>query len=109
MTAEGTKKDAGKARWDLLPWREVREVVEVLTAPVVSGKYSEENWKKVPDAAARYFAAAQRHQAEWWVDGKTKDPDDGKHPIAHAIASLLFILWFEMEKEKHERSQEVDR
>ncbi len=38
---EGTKKDQGKPRWDLLPFGQVRQIFEVLTKG--AEKYSNDN------------------------------------------------------------------
>ena len=53
--SEGRKDDAEKPRWDLLPWGPVGEVVAVLTFG--ARKYAPDNWKHVPAARERYFAA----------------------------------------------------
>ena len=90
----GLKHDAGKPMWHLLPWTQLKNVVQVLTAPVVSGKYPAENWKKVPDARNRYFSACMRHLTAWW-DGEKNDPDDGLPHLAHAACCLFFLMWFD--------------
>ena len=89
---EGEKKDAGKPRWDLLPFGPVSEVVDVLTFG--AAKYAPDNWQKVPDARARYFAAALRHLTAWW-NGERADPETGLSHLAHASCCLLFLLWFD--------------
>jgi len=58
---EGQKFDQGKPDWSLVPWEELEEVVKVLTHG--KEKYGAQNWKMVPEARDRYFAAAQRHLA----------------------------------------------
>jgi len=93
----GAKDDRGKARWDLLPYGPLSEVVDVLTHATASGKYGPDNWKRVPDARRRYFAAAQRHLVAWKL-GEAEDPDSGKSHLAHAVCCLLFMLWFDQEK-----------
>jgi hypothetical protein len=90
---EGRKFDAGKLRWDLLPWREVREVVDVLTQG--AAKYEPNNWQVVPDARNRYFAAAQRHILAWW-GGEERDPEMHTHHLANAVCCLLFLMWFDL-------------
>lgn len=90
MGGDGIKHDAGKDRWDLLPWEEVRDVVKVLTKG--AEKYGEENWQAVPEAEDRYFAAAHRHLVEWRT-GDCLDPDDGLPHLAHAVCCLLFLMW----------------
>ncbi len=94
--AEGVKYDAGKPRWGLLPFREVKEVVEILTFG--AQKYSEDNWKKVTPKE-RYVDAAFRHFTSW-VQGEKKDMESGKSHLAHAVCCLLFLMWFDNEEEK---------
>lgn len=89
----GTKKDDGKQRWDLLPFKAVGEVVKVLTFGC--RKYSDWNWTHVPNARERYFAAGQRHFVAWW-GGEKLDPETGLSTLAHAICCLLFLLALEI-------------
>ena len=93
----GVKYDDGKARWELIPFRAMRDVVDVLTYG--SRKYADDNWKIVPDARKRYISAAFRHLTDW-AGGEKKDSETGKSHLAHAICCLLFLLWFEQEDEK---------
>ena len=94
---QGVKYDDGKARWELIPFRAMRDVVDVLTYG--SRKYADDNWKIVPDARKRYISAAFRHLTDW-AGGEKKDSETGKSHLAHAICCLLFLLWFEQEDEK---------
>lgn len=94
---QGVKYDDGKARWELIPFRAMRDVVDVLTYG--SRKYADDNWKIVPDARKRYVSAAFRHLTDW-AGGEKKDSETGKSHLAHAICCLLFLLWFEQEDEK---------
>lgn len=96
-TKQGVKYDDGKARWELIPFRAMRDVVDVLTYG--SRKYADDNWKIVPDARKRYVSAAFRHLTDW-AGGEKKDSETGKSHLAHAICCLLFLLWFEQEDEK---------
>lgn len=86
----GAKHDAGKPRWDLLPWDPVAEVVDVLTFG--AEKYGADNWKHVDEPEDRYFAAAMRHLIAW-KEGPPFDRDSGKHHLAHAVCCLLFLIW----------------
>lgn len=90
--ATGVKHDKEKPRWDLLPLAEISEVVDVMTYG--AKKYSEYNWQKVDRPNARYTAAAMRHIVAWSL-GEKKDPESGKHHLAHAICCLLFLIWFD--------------
>ena len=89
---KGQKHDQDKPLWNLLPWDSVKEVVDVLTFG--AKKYEPENWKKVPDARNRYFAAAMRHLTAWW-EGEKLDPETGLSHLAHAVCCLLFLIWFD--------------
>ena len=89
---QGRKYDNGKPRWDLLPFNELEEVVKVLTEG--AKKYDDDNWKHVPQARQRYFAAAMRHMKTWWTGGRN-DPEDDLHLLAHAVCDLLFLMWFD--------------
>ena len=86
----GVKHDQGKPRWSLLPFREVLEVVEVLTYG--STKYSDDNWKRVPNLKTRYVDAALRHFTAW-INGERFDPETNKSHLAHAVCCLLFLMW----------------
>lgn len=91
----GRKDDSGKPRWDLLPWREVEQVVGVMTFG--AGKYSDNGWQQVvagPGWRARYFSACHRHIAAWW-SGEYRDGETGHSHLAHAICCLLILLWSE--------------
>lgn len=79
-----------KLRWDLLPYRETGQVVDILTYG--AEKYADDNWKFVPDKEKRYFAAGMRHLVAW-KEGEKNDKESGKPHLAHAICCLLFLLW----------------
>lgn len=88
--AGGTKKDAGKDRWELLPTDAVREVVKILTFGAV--KYDARNWEK-GISYGRVYAATQRHLTSWW-EGEDADPESGRSHLAHAATNVVFLLAF---------------
>jgi hypothetical protein len=88
--SSGVKHDAAKPRWDLLPMREVADVVKVLTYGAV--KYAPDNWQAVPNATARYLAAAMRHLSAR-TSGEINDPETKLPHLAHAVCCLLFWMW----------------
>jgi len=90
--AAGRKDDQGKLQWHLLPLAEVEEVVKVLMHG--SRKYGEDNWKHVFDGSNRYYNAAMRHIVAH-LKGDRRDEESGLPHLAHAIASLLFIMHLE--------------
>jgi len=87
--APGTKHDAAKARFDLVPWRALGRVVDVLTFG--ARKYADWNWVHVPGARARYFAAALRHLTAY-AGGEANDPESGLPHLAPAGCCVLFVL-----------------
>ena len=86
---EGVKHDAEKPRWDLIPYKALEQVVLALNHG--ARKYGDDNWRKVPDAKRRYFAALMRHIVAWWC-GEECDKESGLSHLAHAGACLLFLL-----------------
>ena len=91
---EGRKFDQNKADYSLMPSHAEEQIVDVLTYG--AKKYDRENWRKVPDAKNRYYAAARRH-IEQWRRGETQDEETGKSHLAHAACCLLFLM--ELDKE----------
>ncbi len=89
----GVKYDNDKPQWSLLPFRALKEVVEVLTYG--AKKYAPDNWKKVPDARRRYIDAGFRHFTAY-ASGETRDIETGKHHLAHAICCLLYLVAFDL-------------
>jgi|SRR3989304_1873851 len=91
----GVKRDALKARLDLVPWQSLESVAHVLAHG--AQKYGVDNWQRVENAEQRYFAAALRHLIAW-QSGEKLDPESGKPHLAHAACCVLFMLWFEVQK-----------
>lgn len=93
----GIKHDADKPRMDLLPFNALEEVAKVLTFG--AEKYAENGWQKVDHAESRYRAALLRH---YCADqrGEKYDKESGLLHAAHMATNAIFILWFEIQKEK---------
>ena len=87
----GIKLDDGKTRMDLLPFRSLTAVGEVLTFG--ARKYGEWNWTKVEDAERRFAAAMLRHYAAI-QRGEEFDLETGMTHAAHMATSALFVLYF---------------
>lgn len=93
----GVKHDQEKLRMDLLPFDALEEIARVLTYG--AKKYNPDNWKKVPNAKARYEAALLRHYAAY-QRGEAKDPESGLSHLAHLGCNALFLIWLENGKKK---------
>lgn len=102
---EGSKFDGAKARYDLIPPNALDLVARVLEFG--ARKYAPENWRKVPDARRRYFAAVQRHLWAWWR-GQANDSESGLPHIAHALCCAFFILELETEQRDHDAPKKED-
>lgn len=85
----GTKQDDGKPLWNLLPWKAVGLVVDVLTYG--AKKYSPDNWRDVPEGKERYLSAALRHLSAY-AQGEDIDAESGLPHLAHAATCILFML-----------------
>jgi hypothetical protein len=88
-TLDGRKFDSDKPRYDLFPVEAMAKIVDVLSYG--ARKYSPGNWRKVPDARARYYAAALRHLTAWW-GGEELDGESGLEHLAHAACCVVFLL-----------------
>ena len=97
----GMKYDADKPKFSLLKADALMELVKVLTFG--AKKYSPDNWKMLPDSQGRYFDAAQRHMWQW-KQGEKLDSESGYHHLAHAMASLMFIMQMDIENELDKKS-----
>lgn len=86
----GDKFDQGKARYDLLPFKALEEVVLVLTFG--ANKYKADGWREVENWHSRYFAAALRHLVAYFLKQEKRDPESGLHHLAHAACCVLFML-----------------
>lgn len=85
----GMKLDHEKLRWDLLPVKVMKKIVEVLMYGCK--KYAAYNWLKVKGWKWRYYNAAKRHLEDWWDEGLEIDPESGLHNIDMAITNLIFL------------------
>ncbi len=89
---EGKKYDAGKYRHSLLPAGVLKEVIAVMEYG--AQKYGENNWQQLTDGQRRYYDAAMRH-LDAWRAGTPVDAESGLHHLAHAMCSLMFIVWLD--------------
>jgi len=87
VPAGARKFDTGKLRWDLLPFRAVKLVVQVMTFG--AAKYEPNNWQGIE--VERYEAAMFRHY-EAWRSGEVNDTESGLPHLAHMACCSLFIL-----------------
>jgi hypothetical protein len=87
------KTHDGKARMDLLPLRALAEVARAFASGLKNGR-KPWNWLQGADWSL-YHAAALRHLAAF-QDREDSDPESGLSHLAHAIASILILLTYQL-------------
>lgn len=87
----GTKYDANKPRWDLLPAFALGEVVDVYTRG--AKKYADRNWEKGM-SFSRIFRALLSHVFKWWR-GEKYDKTDGQQHLASVVWCALALMEYE--------------
>lgn len=101
---EGTKKDQGKVRIDLVPPEIVFAIAEILTFGAM--KYSDRNWENGM-AWGRVFGALMRHLWAWWGGARPTtenfvfgsiDGETGKSHLWHAACCIAFLVTYEERK-----------
>ena len=102
IKAEGVKFDNDKPQWSLLPFKALKEVVDVLTYG--AKKYAPDNWKKVPDARQRYIDAGFRHFTAY-AGGEKNDSETGMSHLAHATCCMLFLMSFDKDDSLKDRDE----
>lgn len=101
LNAEFLKNHAGKPMLSLLPWKEIEQVA--LVADHGAEKYSRDNWKK--GTPEDYLSAALRHVSARAQGNQT---DESSHPhLAHAVCSLLFVMWMDNKRVKQPKKQGI--
>ena len=98
---EGRKDDMkdGKLRWDLLPLDLIEKIVEVYHFG--AQKYAPNTWKQLEDGENRYRGALLRHLVEH-EKGNLRDDESGLLHAQHLCWNAIALLYFAIEKEKHE-------
>jgi len=72
----------------------VQEVEEVLQYG--AEKYKPNSWQTVPDARERYWNAYMRHM----LSENISDEESGLPHRSHKLCNLVFLLWFEVQKDE---------
>ena len=94
---ESPKYDEGKRDYTLLPINELEQVLDVLEFGAI--KYSPNAWQGVDKGLERYKKAMLRHMMSY-LKGEYTDSESGLSHLSHLATNVLFIMWFENNKEK---------
>lgn len=96
---DAIKHDKDKPRWDLLPMDAVEQIVWVLTRG--AEKYAPENWRAEGGFEwHRLIRAAYSHLSAFHR-GEDNDPEWGKSHLAHLGCCILFLLHYQLNKDKY--------
>ncbi len=90
-SGKGSKKDLGKARFDLIPVKPLMMLAKLYALGSI--KYAARQWERGM-AYGRLFSAANRHIWDWW-GGEKYDPKDGQHHLVAAIWNLMALIELE--------------
>lgn len=96
LAKNAAKYDNGKLRWDLLPIRELEEIVKVYTFG--SQKYGDNKWQGLENGKERYYAALLRHLAEY-RKGNAIDDESGLLHIAQVAWNAIALLFIEKDRD----------
>jgi len=94
----GLKYDGDKPKFNLLPAEALLAEAQVLTVGAV--KYSANNWRQGIEYS-RLLDAVARHLNSYNL-GERYDPESGLNHLAHARASLGFLLAYDENPETYE-------
>lgn len=84
------KADAGKTRYELIPYDVLKEIADVFAYG--AEKYHDNSWRtNKPAAVSRTFASIMRHLTEFML-GNDWDPESGKSHLAHACTQLMMLM-----------------
>ena len=79
-----------KLRWDLLPLKEIEDVVKVYTAG--ADKYGPNMWQNLPDGYNRYKGAMLRHLVEYEKCNEV-DEETGCLHLAQMVWNAIAMLY----------------
>lgn len=79
-----------KLRWDLLPLKEIEDIVKVYTAG--ADKYGPNKWQDLPDGYNRYKGAMLRHLMEY-EKGNIVDEETGCLHLAQVAWNAIAMLY----------------
>lgn len=101
---EGIKNDYKdhKLRWDLLPLKEIEDIVKVYTAG--ADKYGPNNWQNLSDGYNRYKGAMLRHLMEY-EKGNTTDEETGCLHLAQVAWNAIAMLYFSKQAKENKQDQ----
>lgn len=99
------KKDQGKTDWSLMPWESVEQINQVLEFG--AKKYSAHNWKEGKGFSyTRVLNSLLRHVFSY-IRGEDRDPETGLSHLAHAGCNVLFLLYYEIHKDRYSNDDRV--
>ena len=85
----------------IIPLEQLAEVAKAFEEG--AKKYSRDDWKRavMRKGGVGDFTKKFKRHFHAYVFAEKKDMDSGLHPLAHAIANLMILMWADMEWEKN--------
>lgn len=94
------KRDANKARFDLLVPEFLEDMAYVMT--LGASKYSENTWQSIPGGKQRYTAALYRHMNAWQQRPEEVDEESGLSHLVHVAVNAMFLHWLQRRGEAND-------
>ena len=94
-----------KLRWDLLPLKEIEDVVKVYTAG--ADKYGANKWQNLSDGYNRYKGAMLRHLMEY-ENGNEVDEETGCLHLAQVVWNAIAMLYCSKQKNNNDLLSKLD-
>lgn len=93
-TRPGMIEKQSKTRWHLLDFNFVESMARVMTLPVESGKYNEDDWKALSSSKVKrvYFSALMRHLVAS-MRGEVVDKDSGEPHLVCVACNAMILAW----------------
>ena len=95
ISGVGKKDDEVKLRWDLLPLKEIEDIVKIYTFG--AEKYGDNTWQNLKGGYNRYKAAMLRHLMEF-EKGNVNDDESGYPHLAHMCWNAIAMLYLSSRK-----------
>ena len=99
------KQDHGKARYDLIEWRTIDDMANIMAAGAAA--HGDQGWKTLINAEDRYFSAAMRHLVAW-RGGSITDGDSGFPHLAHVMCNIMFLSELDKMAAARAKTEELD-
>lgn len=89
MSEQGSRFNAGKPKWSLVPQSALVPMVRVLEFG--AKKYDAHNWQK--GLKVTEICESMKRHLDDFMEGIDVDPESGESHVGHMQCNLLFLSW----------------